>query len=276
MSSGVAGDAGASQSRRGVSPLVGVAAPGEQRGGGALVLVVEDDVALASVMVTTLRARGYTVGAVKTAAAAMECAAQHHPDVVLLDLGLPDMSGVEVLRSLRMWSQVPVIVVSARHDQQGKIHALDEGADDYVTKPVGVGELLARVRAALRRAGLEQPAESVVETEDGRVQFDVARQVVTCEGERVHLTPHELAMVMFLVRHRGRLVTKKELLRAVWGENYTKENNYLRVYIKQIREKLEVEPSQPQYFVTELGAGYRFVLSAEMARAGGGGISVGR
>ena len=120
--------------------------------------------------------------------------------------------------------------------------------------------MLARVRAALRRAGLEQPAESVVETEDGRVQFDVSRQVVTCEGERVHLTPHELAMVMFLVRHRGRLVTKKELLRAVWGENYTKENNYLRVYIKQIREKLEVEPSQPQYFVTELGAGYRFVL----------------
>lgn len=124
--------------------------------------------------------------------------------------------------------------------------------------------MLARVRAALRRAGLEQPAESVVETvvetEDGRVQFDVARQVVTCEGERVHLTPHELAMVMFLVRHRGRLVTKKELLRAVWGENYTKENNHLRVYIKQIREKLEVEPSQPQYFVTELGAGYRFVL----------------
>lgn len=260
MSSGVAGDAGASQSRRGVSPLVGVAAPGEQRGGGALVLVVEDDVALASVMVTTLRARGYTVGTVKTAAAAMEWAAQHHPDVVLLDLGLPDMSGVEVLRSLRMWSQVPVIVVSARHDQQGKIHALDEGADDYVTKPFGVGELLARVRAALRRAGLEQPAESVVETEDGRVQFDVARQVVTCEGERVHLTPHELAMVMFLVRHRGCLVTKKELLRAVWGENYTKENNYMRVYIKQIREKLEVEPSQPQYFVTELGAGYRFVL----------------
>lgn len=139
MSSGVAGDAGASQSRRGVSPLVGVAAPGEQRGGGALVLVVEDDVALASVMVTTLRARGYTVGTVKTAAAAMEWAAQHHPDVVLLDLGLPDMSGVEVLRSLRMWSQVPVIVVSARHDQQGKIHALDEGADDYVTKPFGVG-----------------------------------------------------------------------------------------------------------------------------------------
>ena len=154
-----------------------------------------------------------------------------------------------------------MLVVSARHDEAGKINALDEGADDYVTKPFSVGELLARLRAALRRAPSEDaPEVPVVKTSDGRVVFDLPEKRVTVSGEEVHLTPREWGIVEHMIRHQGRLVTKVELLQAVWGESYKKETNYLRVYMSQLRSKLEQDPATPQYFTTELGVGYRLVL----------------
>ena len=225
------------------------------------ILMVEDDAALANAVLVTLRARGYDVKVATTANAAIRLASEWHPQALLLDLGLPDMSGLDVLRALRSWSDVPVLVVSARHDEAGKINALDEGADDYVTKPFSVGELLARLRAALRRAPSEDaPEVPVVKTSDGRVVFDLPEKRVKVSGEEVHLTPREWGIVEHMIRHQGRLVTKVELLQAVWGESYKKETNYLRVYMSQLRSKLEQDPANPQYFTTELGVGYRLVL----------------
>ena len=228
---------------------------------GEKILMVEDDVALANAVLVTLRSRGYDVQVATTATAAIQMASKWHPQAVLLDLGLPDLSGLEVLRALRNWTDIPLLVVSARHDESGKINALDEGADDYVTKPFSVGELLARLRAALRRApGAPVPEEPVVETSDGRVQFDLPDKRVTVDGQDVHLTPREWGIAEHMIRHRGTLVTKVELLQAVWGQAYKKETNYLRVYISQLRQKLEVDPANPQYFTTETGVGYRLVL----------------
>lgn len=225
------------------------------------ILMVEDDTALANAVLVTLRARGYDVRVATTASVAIKLASEWHPQALLLDLGLPDMSGLDVLRALRSWSDVPVLVVSARHDEAGKINALDEGADDYVTKPFSVGELLARLRAALRRAPNEEAPEApVVKTSDGRVQFDLPEKRVTVDGQEVHLTPREWGIVEHMIRHQGRLVTKVELLQAVWGASYKKETNYLRVYMSQLRSKLEQDPANPQYFTTELGVGYRLVL----------------
>ncbi|MGV0408505.1 response regulator [Corynebacterium resistens] len=225
------------------------------------ILMVEDDTALANAVLVTLRARGYDVKVATTASVAIKLASEWHPQALLLDLGLPDMSGLDVLRALRSWSDVPVLVVSARHDEAGKINALDEGADDYVTKPFSVGELLARLRAALRRAPNEEAPEApVVKTSDGRVQFDLPEKRVTVDGQEVHLTPREWGIVEHMIRHQGRLVTKVELLQAVWGASYKKETNYLRVYMSQLRSKLEQDPANPQYFTTELGVGYRLVL----------------
>lgn len=225
------------------------------------ILMVEDDAALANAVLVTLRARGYDVKVATTANAAIRLASEWHPQALLLDLGLPDMSGLDVLRALRSWSDVPVLVVSARHDEAGKINALDEGADDYVTKPFSVGELLARLRAALRRAPSEDaPEVPVVKTSDGRVVFDLPEKRVTVSGKEVHLTPREWGIVEHMIRHQGRLVTKVELLQAVWGESYKKETHYLRVYMSQLRSKLEQDPANPQYFTTELGVGYRLVL----------------
>lgn len=225
------------------------------------ILMVEDDAALANAVLVTLRARGYDVKVATTASAAIKLTSEWHPQALLLDLGLPDMSGLDVLRALRSWSDIPVLVVSARHDEAGKINALDEGADDYVTKPFSVGELLARLRAALRRAPNEEAPEApVVKTSDGRVQFDLPEKRVTVDGHEVHLTPREWGIVEHMIRHQGRLVTKVELLQSVWGASYKKETNYLRVYMSQLRSKLEQDPANPQYFTTELGVGYRLVL----------------
>ena len=228
---------------------------------GEKILMVEDDAALANAVLVTLRARGYEVKVVATASAAIQLASQWHPQALLLDLGLPDMSGLDVLRALRSWNDVPVLVVSARHDEAGKINALDEGADDYVTKPFSIGELLARLRAALRRApSSDTPEEPVLRTSDGRVEFDLPNKKVLVEGAEAHLTPREWGIVEHMIRHRGRLVTKVELLQAVWGESYKRETNYLRVYMSQLRSKLEIDPANPQYFTTELGVGYRLIL----------------
>jgi two-component system KDP operon response regulator KdpE len=190
-----------------------------------------------------------------TGEAALELASRHPPDVVILDLGLPGMSGLEVIQGLRGWSRVPILILSAREAQADKVAALDAGADDYVTKPFGMDELLARLRAALRRAMPTQEAPTV-DTADFRI--DLAAKRVTTTGGDARLTPIEWHLVEILARNAGTLVTARQLLEEVWGPQYGTETNYLRVHFAHIRRKLEPEPSRPRYFITEPGMGYRF------------------
>jgi two-component system, OmpR family, KDP operon response regulator KdpE len=220
------------------------------------VLVVDDEPQIRRALGVNLRARGYQVDLAETGEQALELAARHHPDVVVLDLGLPGIGGVEVIQGLRGWSSVPVIVLSVRESERDKVAALDAGADDYVTKPFGMDELLARLRAALRRAA---PAdeEAVVVTPDFTIDLSVKR-VTNANGEEIRLTPTEWHIVEVLVRHAGKLVAQKQLLQEVWGPAYETETNYLRVFMAQVRRKLEPEPGQPRYFLTEPGMGYRF------------------
>jgi two-component system, OmpR family, KDP operon response regulator KdpE len=222
------------------------------------ILVVDDDVQIIRALDINLRAHGYDVTMAATGEAALASAAASHPDLVLLDLGLPGLDGVDVIRGLRGWTTTPIIVLSAREGDASKVAALDAGADDYVTKPFSINELLARVRASLRR---HQPVadDPVVETADFTVDF-VARRVSRA-GQIVHLTPTEWAIVEHLVRNPGRLVTQRQLLQRVWGPQYEHETNYLRVHLAAIRRKLEPVPGQPRYFVTEPGIGYRFEAS---------------
>jgi two-component system KDP operon response regulator KdpE len=220
-------------------------------------LVVEDDRTLARALAMNLRARGYDVAAATTGAEALRCAVDDHPDVILLDLGLPDMDGTEVITGVRAWSSVPIIVLSARQSSHDKVDALDAGADDYVTKPFAMDELLARLRAALRRPSA--PDEVAASITTPAFSIDLAARQVMREGQPVRLTPTEWAILEILARHRGRLVSQQELLRAVWGPQYVTERQYLRVYLGQLRRKLEPDPSRPAYFITEPGMGYRFV-----------------
>ena len=219
------------------------------------VLVVDDEPQILRALGINLRARGYEVDLAPDGERALDVAARHHPDVVVLDLGLPGIDGVDVIRGLRGWSQVPIVVLSVRDAEGDKVAALDAGADDYVTKPFGMDELLARLRAALRRT---TPAEeeALVETEDFTI--DLAAKKVRRDGEEVRLTPTEWNLVEVLVRNRGRLVAQTQLLQEVWGPQYHDETNYLRVFMAQLRRKLEPEPAHPRYFITEPGMGYRF------------------
>jgi two-component system KDP operon response regulator KdpE len=222
------------------------------------VLVVDDDQQILRALRINLTAHGYQVLLAPDGGAALRAAADGHPDVVVLDLGLPDMDGVEVIEGLRGWTTVPIIVLSARVGSAHTVRALDAGADDYVTKPFGMAELLARLRAAVRRAAVATvDGEPVVDAGDFRVDL-AAKRVVRADGSEVHLTPTEWGVLELLVRHRGKLVGQKELLRAVWGPNYGSETNYLRVYMAQLRRKLEPEPAHPRHLVTEAGMGYRF------------------
>ncbi len=219
------------------------------------VLVVDDDPQPARALRITLRAAGHEVVVAPDGRAALREAASAHPDVVVLDLGLPDLDGTEVLAGLRPWFAGPVLVLSARADSTDKVRALDAGADDYVTKPFDMGELLARLRALLRR-GPGGPDEPVVVTDAFTV--DLAARQVTIDGVAVRLTPTEWGLLSELVRAPGRLVGQRELLRAVWGPAYDKETHYLRVYLAQLRRKLEPDPAHPRYLRTEPGMGYRF------------------
>jgi two-component system KDP operon response regulator KdpE len=221
------------------------------------VLVVDDEPGLRQALVINLRARDYQVVAAPDGAAALEAAAREPPDAVVLDLGLPDMDGTDVIRGLRGWSRAPIIVLSARTGQGDKVEALDAGADDYVTKPFGMDELLARLRAALRRAVGEEDAP-VVSTPSFTVDL-AAKQALTGEGEAVRLTPTEWQLLEILVRNEGKLVPRRQLLQDIWGPAYETETNYLRVYIAQLRRKLETDPSHPRHLITEPGMGYRFV-----------------
>ncbi|MDL5158727.1 response regulator [Actinomycetospora termitidis] len=222
------------------------------------ILVVDDDPYLLRTLRINLTAHGHTVVPVATGAAALRAAAARPaPDVVVLDLGLPDLPGLEVLEGIRGWSAMPVIVLSARTDAGDKVAALDGGADDYVTKPFGMPELLARIRAAVRRgAAVAGDGEPRVSTPDFEVDL-VAKKVVR-GGAEVHLSPTEWGVLEHLVRHPGMLVTQQQLLQEVWGPQYGTEGHYLRVYLGHLRRKLEPEPSRPRYLITEPGRGYRF------------------
>jgi two-component system KDP operon response regulator KdpE len=223
------------------------------------VLVVDDDIHILRAVRIHLTARGYVVLTAPTGRAALQATAEQHPDLIVLDLGLPDLDGIKVISELRHWSQVPVIVLSARSDGAEKIAALDLGADDYVTKPFNMGELLARMRAIVRRSASDSGlnANPVVETEDFRIDL-AATKVISAGGGEVHLTPTEWGILEILVRDRGILVSQRRLLTEVWGPAYRTETNYLRVYLAQLRRKLEPEPSRPRYLITEPGMGYRF------------------
>jgi two-component system KDP operon response regulator KdpE len=221
----------------------------------ARVLVVDDEPQFLRALTTNLRGAGYEVEAAATAERGLAGAALNPPDAVILDLLLPDATGVEVCRELRTWSRAPIILVSAVGEEEEKIAALDAGADDYVTKPFAMGELLARLRAALRRAGpTGAPLLRV-----GSIEVDLDKRTVTVDGRDVHLTPHEFALLRLLAQNEGKLLTHRSILREVWGPAYGSESNYLHVYVSQLRRKIEPDPARPRYLLTEPGAGYRLV-----------------
>ncbi|MGN6302198.1 MAG: response regulator [Angustibacter sp.] len=224
----------------------------------SVVLVVDDEPHLVRTLAINLRARDHRVETAGDGRSALQAFHEQPPDLVVLDLGLPDLDGVEVLRRIREVSDVPVIVLSARTESTDKVEALDLGADDYVTKPFGMEELLARVRVALRRrAEGDEPSQPAFETRRFRLDFAERRAVV--DGAEVRLTPTEWRLLEVLARRPGRLVTQRELLREVWGPAYGRESNYLRVYANQLRRKLEADPARPRHLVTEPGQGYRLV-----------------
>jgi two-component system KDP operon response regulator KdpE len=223
------------------------------------ILVVEDEPGLRKALGINLRARGYEVALAEDGRSALAAASQHPPDAVILDLGLPDMDGAEVIAGLRGWSKVAIVVLSARSEEPDKVTVLDAGADDYVTKPFGMDELLARLRAALRRGAGSDDLPTIT-TESFTVDL-AARQVLGSDGSPVRLTPTEWHVLEVLARNEGKLISQRQLLQEVWGPRYETETNYLRVYLAQLRRKLEPDPSHPRHLITEPGAGYRFVAS---------------
>jgi two-component system KDP operon response regulator KdpE len=222
------------------------------------VLVVDDEPQIVRALRINLSARGYDVLTAYDGKTALSVAVEGKPDVVVLDLGLPDIDGVDVIAGLRGWSAMPIIVLSARTDSAAKVEALDAGADDYVTKPFGMDELLARLRAAVRRNSVQAVEEPIVRTSTFTV--DLADKRVHRDGNEVHLTPTEWGLLEILARHPGKLVSQKQLLAEVWGATYINETQYLRVYLAQLRRKLEPDPSHPRHLITEPGMGYRFQL----------------
>jgi two-component system, OmpR family, KDP operon response regulator KdpE len=222
------------------------------------VLIVDDEPQILRGLRTNLAARGYDVETAPDGEQALDIAARKRPDIVILDLGLPGIDGIDVIRGLRAWSAMPIIVLSAREQEPDKIAALDAGADDFVTKPFGMGELLARLRAAERRAA-PTPDGEVARVSTSSFTVDLtAKKVTNAGGDPVHLTPTEWHLVEILVRRPGKLVSQRQLLQDVWGPRYEDETNYLRVYMAQIRRKLERDPAHPEHFITEPGMGYRF------------------
>lgn len=219
------------------------------------VLVVDDEPALVRTLSINLRARDYEVQHAFDGRSALQSVAEDEPDVMVLDLGLPDLDGVEVIRRIRRTSELPIIVLSARHESDDKVEALDEGADDYVTKPFGMDELLARVRAAIRRRSVTAPRAEPVRTQDFALDF--GERLAIRDGEPVKLTPTEWQLLETLAIRPGHLVSQTELLREVWGPGYEKDTHYLRVYVAGLRRKLEPEPAHPRYLITDPGQGYR-------------------
>lgn len=223
----------------------------------SLILIIEDEPQIRRFLRATLPSHGYHLLEAETAHTGIQKVAMHKPNLVILDLGLPDLDGIEVTKQLREWSSVPIIVLSARGQEQDKIAALDAGADDYLTKPFGIGELLARMRVALRHAlrvaqGSDNPLFTM-----GDVRVDLSRRQVFVHEQEIHLTPTEYGLLTTLIQHAGKVVTQRQLLQAVWGPGYSSESHYLRVYMGHLRHKLEPDPTRPRYLLTEPGVGYR-------------------
>lgn len=223
---------------------------------GVRILVVDDEPQIVRALRINLNVRGYEVATAASGAEALRVAANFHPELVLLDLGLPDMDGLEVIGGLRGWTDIPIVVLSARTDSADTVDALDAGADDFVTKPFGMDELLARLRAALRRA--PGAVDSAVVTTDS-FTVDLSARTVTRAGRDVHLTRTEWGVLELLARNRGKLVSQKQILQAVWGPRHERETHYLRIYVGQLRQKLEDDPSHPRHLLTETGMGYRLL-----------------
>jgi two-component system KDP operon response regulator KdpE len=225
-----------------------------------LILLIEDEPQMRRFLRAALSPPDYRLVEAATAKEGIAQAAGRKPDVILLDLGLPDQDGLEVTSALREWTATPIIVLSARGREQDKVAALDRGADDYLTKPFGVDELLARIRVALRHAALPPGVAPEARFEAGELQVDLLARVVRRGGEEVHLTPTEYKLLALLVRHAGKVITHRQLLKEVWGTNYAEQSHYVRVYMAQLRQKLEADPARPRLLVTEPGVGYRLKL----------------
>ena len=222
---------------------------------GARILLIDDERAIRRLLRAALAAHGYEVLEAATGEEGPQSAATQHPDVIILDLGLPDLDGVQVTRRLREWTQTPIIILSVRGSEEDKIAALDAGADDYLTKPFGTGELTARIRAALRR--IQPPGEGQPVFQVDELRVDLLHRTVSVDDHLVDLTPNEYELLKLLVQHAGKVVTHRQLLRAVWGSGYEEEAHLLRVNISNLRHKLESDPAQPRYILTESGVGYR-------------------
>jgi two-component system, OmpR family, KDP operon response regulator KdpE len=222
------------------------------------ILIIEDEPQMQRFLRASLSGSGYHVLEAETAKDGLAQAASHNPDLVLLDLGLPDQDGIQVTQHLRAWARMPIIVISARHKEEDKIHALDAGADDYLTKPFGVGELLARIRVALRHSARSDSGSSQFVM--GDVQVDLVKRRVTKGDAEVHLTPIEFKLLTTLIKYEGRVITHRQLLKEVWGPSFGEQTQYLRVYMGQLRHKLEDNPSRPRFLTTEPGVGYRLRL----------------
>ncbi len=229
--------------------------------GGPKILTIEDEQEIRRFLRVSLSHHGYLLVEAENGAGGILQAASQQPDLIVLDLGLPDMDGLEVIRRVRERSQLPIIVLSARGQEREKVTALDAGADDYLTKPFGVGELLARIRVALRHQTLGQRNGEDVVFQVERLQVDLARRLVLIDSRQVHLTPTEYRLLTTLVKHAGRVITHRQLLKEVWGPDSVQENHYLRVFMAQLRQKIESDPARPRYLLTEPGVGYR--LAAE-------------
>jgi two-component system KDP operon response regulator KdpE len=232
---------------------------------GHLILVIEDEPQIRHFLRTTLTAEGYRVIEAENGERGLLEAATHKPDLVMVDLGLPDLDGVEVVKRIRAWSALPILILSARSAEADKIAALDAGADDFVTKPFGVGELTARLRVALRHAthGARQDTAGTLRL--GNIEVDLERRLVRTEGKDIHLTPIEFRLLGCLAKHAGMVLTHRHLLREVWGPSYVDQAHYLRIYMKQLRHKLEPDPARPRFLLTETGVGYRLAGEAEPA-----------
>lgn len=228
-----------------------------------LILLIEDEPQMSRFLRITLQGHGYRLIDAMTGAEGLIQAATRNPDVVLLDLGLPDMDGIDVTKRLREWSLVPVIVISAREQEDDKVKALDAGADDYLTKPFGAGELLARIRVALRHLSLQQAGSEEPVFILANLKVDFSKRQVFLDGKEVHVTPIEYKLLAILIRHAGKVITHRQLLKEVWGPAYADQNHYLRIYMGQLRHKLETDPARPRFFINEPGVGYRLRIDPE-------------
>ncbi|MFA6972623.1 MAG: two-component system response regulator KdpE [Gallionella sp.] len=226
----------------------------------ATLIVIEDEAQIRRFLRTSLASEGYQVFEAETGRQGLIEAAMRKPDLIILDLGLPDMDGIEVVKALRAWSSVPVVILSARSQEGDKISALDAGADDYLVKPFGVGELLARIRVALRHVSTVANGEEEGIFSVGELKVDMIHRKITVSGAEVHLTPIEYRLLTVLVKHAGKVLTHRLLLKEVWGPNYVERAHYLRIYMGTLRHKLETDPARPRFLLTEVGVGYRLAV----------------